>query len=55
VVVPVGGSPWHEVQFFVVRGFEDAKFVWHETQLGAVDGEVPVSEWQLEQLPKLLA
>ena len=55
-VDPVGGSPWQEVQFFVVRGFEEAKFVWQDAQLGAADtGEVPVSEWQVEQLPKSIA
>ena len=43
---PVGGFPWHEVQFVTPRGSE----MWHVVQSGAPDtGDVPVTAWQLPQ------
>jgi hypothetical protein len=48
-VVPAGGLAWHDVQLIDVSG---DPAVWQVTQVGADEsGEVPVTAWQVLQLP----
>ena len=45
--LPVGGFVWHEVQFVWVRG-EPAW--WQTVQSGALEGDVPLTAWHMEQV-----